>query len=520
MQQESGATQSTWLDSGDFPPSDTVLPERADVCIIGGGIAGISTALNLLQAGRSVVILEKSTLAGGETCRTTAHLSNVIDDRFTEIERLHGKKGSRLAYESHTAAIRRIEELVQELNIDCEFQRLDGYLIPGENFSDDDMQAEFEASVRAGHAGAEYPARCPVSALTSRHCIRYPGQAQFDPIKYLTAIAAEFQKKGGKIYTHTSVETITENGETVIVKTAEGKEIQARDVVMATNSPIAGSVQVQTKQAPYRTYAISVDVPPNTVSRALYWDTLDAYHYIRLKHGNATGGTPDQLIIGGEDHKAGLDKDEDGGNAHFDRLHSWARTHFPGIGPIRDRWSGQVMEPHDGVAFIGLAPGKHHIYMITGDSGMGMTHATLGAMLITDIISGKENEWAELYKPSRISLRSVGTFLAENMTAVKQLGARLAPGEVHSREDLQPGQAAVVRHGMKKVATYRDENGQFREFSADCTHMGCQVEWNPTEKSWDCPCHGSRFNAEDGSVLNGPAVTPLPPYHHAGDTPA
>lgn len=514
MQQESGATQSTWLQSGEFPPSDVGLPQSCDVCIVGGGIAGISTGLSLLQTGRNVIILEKSTLAGGETCRTTAHLSNVIDDRFTEMERLHGKKGSRLSYESHSAAIDRIEQLVKELNIDCEFQRVDGYVIPEENFSDKDMQEEYEASVRAGHTGAVYPAPSPLPSLTTRSCLRYPDQAQFDPIKYLTALAAEFQKQEGKIYTHVSVETITEEDDAVTVKTADGKEVRARDVVMTTNSPIAGSVQIQTKQAPYRTYAITVDVAPGAIPAALYWDTLDAYHYVRLKHGAAAAGTGDQLIVGGEDHKAGLDND---GDARFERLHSWAQKHFPGVGAIRERWSGQVMEPHDGVAFIGLAPGKNHLYMITGDSGMGITHSTLGSLLITDLITGKENPWAELYKPSRISLRSVGTFLAENMTAVKQLGARLTPGEVHSRDELQPGQAAVVRHGMKKVATYRDDNGEFIEFSADCTHMGCQVEWNPTEKSWDCPCHGSRFNAQDGSVLNGPAVAPLPPWQPDAD---
>lgn len=505
MIQDSGSTKSAWLDSAEFPPSDISLPHEIDVCIVGGGIAGITTAWHLLREGRSVAVIERGSLAGGETCRTTAHLSNVIDDRFTEMERIHGREGSRLAYESQNAAINRIETLVNELQIDCEFQRLDGYLIPAKNFDDAAMREEYAATIRAGLVEAEYPAKAPLASAASRPCIRYPDQAQFDPIKYLTALAAHVQNGGGKLFTHKSVTDVSEQDGRMVVTLTEGETITARDVVIATNSPIVGQ-KIHVQQAPYRTYAIAVDVPRDSVPVALYWDTLDAYHYVRLKHGDTAKSEVDQLIIGGEDHKAGTDQQEP--HVHFDALLDWARPRFPRLGDVREKWSGQVMEPVDGVAFIGRSPGKDHIYICTGDSGMGITHGTIAGMLLTDLICGRENPWADLYSPNRVSLRSLPSLVMENMTAVKQLGSHVTRGEVRSRDDIEPGHGAVVRHGMHKVATYRDESGTFHEVSATCTHLGCVVEWNPTEKSWDCPCHGSRFST-DGNVLNGPAKAPL-----------
>jgi len=505
MIQDSGATNSTWLDSGEFPPSDVSLPQECDVCIIGGGMAGLSCAWEFLQAGREVIVLDRGTLAGGVTCRTTAHLSNVIDDRYTEMERLHGSRGSKLAYESHNAAVDHIEEIVSALNIDCDFQRLDGWLIPAENFSDDDMIAEYEATLRAGLEDAEYPARPPLPSISLRSCIRYPRQAQFDPIKYLTHLARALQEKGAKLFTHKTVIDVQEEGKAVQVTLEDNSKITARTVIVATNSPII-SQTVHVRQAPYRSYAIAADMPPSSLPPALIWDTLDSYHYVRLKRGNAAQGEVDQIIIGGEDHKTGLDHDE---GTHFDNLLEWARPRFPGIGTVRARWSGQVMEPSDGVAFIGRIPGYSHVYMTTGDSGMGMTHSVIASMLLRDLATGKDNAWAELYNPARVSLRALPSMMKENLTAISRLGAHLTPGELHSRDDIPPGQGAIIRHGAKKLATYRDESGAFHELSATCTHLGCVVEWNPTEKSWDCPCHGSRFDIT-GTVLTGPAIRPLP----------
>ncbi len=511
MELDSGVTDSTWVDSAEFPPADTGLPATCDVCVIGGGIAGISTAWHLLKEGREVVLLEKGHLAMDATGRTTAHLACVIDDRFTEMERIHGTGGAKLAYESHLAAIEQIDKIVAELEIDCDFQRLDAYLVPADNFDENDMQEEYEAAVRAGFEDAEYPVRAPLQSLVSRPSIRFPRQGQFDPIKYLAAVVRAFQAGGGRVFTHTKVMDVTDENNGVKVVAEDGRELMAGAVVLATNSPIAAP-GVHPKQAPYRTYAIAVDVPGGEIPTALFWDTLDSYHYVRLKRGKAGDGGMDQLIVGGEDHKTGLAQDMD---ERFEALLAWTRQHFPGVGEVRAQWSGQVMEPSDGLGFIGRVPKRDNVYVITGDSGMGMTHGTIGAMLVTDLIAGRDNPWVSLYDPARKSLRSVGELLKENLTAVRRLGAHLTAGEVASRDEIKPGDGAVVRHGLKKVATYRDEAGRFYEHSAACTHQGCVVAWNPLEKSWDCPCHGSRFSTE-GEVLTGPAKIPLPRYEDEG----
>lgn len=507
MIQNSGASNPLWLNSADFPQADVLKEADFEVCVIGGGIAGLSCAYHLLKAGLSVVVVDDGPMAGGETCRTTAHLASAIDDRFQEIERIHGKEGARLAYESHAAAIDRIEQIVNEEQLDCDFQRLDGFLIPADNADEDSMRNEFEAAIRAGVAGVAYPVRPPIDSFAARPCIKFPNQGQFDPIKYLAGMAAAIQRMGGHLVTKVHVENIEEKKDSVSIRTADGREIIAQHAIVATNSPII-SQTVHTRQAPYRTYAIAADIEPGTIPTALFWDTSDPYHYVRLQKGTKAGSDEtDCLIVGGEDHKSGLEQDP---VERFAHLYEWTRQHFPGVGEVRFRWSGQVMEPIDGVAFIGLVPLKQRTYMVTGDSGMGMTHGTMSGIIITDLILKKENPWAELYKPSRVSLRSLPHMVLEHMVDAKRLGAHLTPGQVNSADDVAAGSAAILREGMKKLAVYRDEAGELHQVSATCTHLGCVVGWNPLEKSWDCPCHGSRFSF-DGEVLNGPAVKPLAP---------
>jgi Rieske Fe-S protein len=250
---------------------------------------------------------------------------------------------------------------------------------------------------------------------------------------------------------------------------------------------------IHSKQAAYRTFAIGARVPPGSVPRALYWDTADPYHYVRLQE--------DVLIVGGEDHKTGQ---EDDGSDRFSRLEAWARQRFS-IGPVEFRWSGQVMEPVDGLGYIGRNPGdKGHVFVATGDSGHGMTHGTIAGMLISDMILGRPNDWERLYDPGRKSLRSAAEYVRENVNVARQYVDHMTSGEVRSESDIRPGEGAVIRHGLRKHAVYRDEAGALHRASAVCPHLGCIVHWNSLERTWDCPCHGSRFGI-DGAVLNAPA---------------
>jgi nitrite reductase/ring-hydroxylating ferredoxin subunit len=274
--------------------------------------------------------------------------------------------------------------------------------------------------------------------------------------------------------------------------------------------------QTHIKQAPYRTYAIAAVVPRGSVNKALYWDTPDPYHYVRLQRldeptpGVLKGETSyDALIVGGEDHKTGHEIDAD---ERWRRIEHWMRVRWPQAREVIYRWSGQVLEPTDYAAFIGKNPdGAENVYMASGDSGQGMTHGTIAGMLLTDLIMGRQNLWAEVYDPKRISLRArpLADVARENLDVVFQLAKDyLTPGEVGSDAEIPRGEGRIIRRGAHKLAVYRDENGALHERVAACTHLRCIVHWNPTEKSWDCPCHGSRFDPY-GEVLNGPAVNAL-----------
>ena len=278
--------------------------------------------------------------------------------------------------------------------------------------------------------------------------------------------------------------------------------MRAAFAIVATNSPINDRFAIHSKQAPYRTYAIAASIPEAGVPDALYWDTLDPYHYVRIQPG--AGGRA-WLIAGGEDHKSG---EADDFSARFARLEAWTRQYFPVMGEVAYRWSGQVMEPVDGAPFIGRNHGNQRIFVATGDSGEGMTSGAVAGMLLSSLVQHGEHEWARLYRPQRASLRAVRQYFSENATVLKNFAERFSGGDVSSVEQIAPGQGAIVRMGGKKVAAYREPGGQVRTFSAVCTHAGCIVHWNGLEKCWDCPCHGSQF-ATDGEPLCGPAIYPL-----------
>lgn len=505
MKQDSGKTKSVWLNSGTFPSTDLPNVTHADVCIVGAGFAGLSCAYTLIKKGFRVVVLDDGPPAGGETCRTTAHLASALDDRFMELERLHGEDGSRLAYESHASAIDQIEKIIADENIDCDFQRLSGYLMQSENFSDEDMQKEFAAAQRAGLDKAELMHTSPLKNWSGTYSIKFPNQAQMDPIKYLIALAKVIRDKGGAIIWNQFVKEVQEAEDHVKIVLDNGGEISSTHCIVATNAPIV-SLEMQLKQAPYRTYAIAVDISDDNLPEGLFWDTIDPYHYVRkLKSDGSEEDGKDLLIVGGEDHKTGMAADQED---RFNKLYKWTKEHFHGIGEIRFRWSGQVMEPIDGLGFIGLAPGMKRTYISTGDSGMGLTHAAIASTLIPDLIEEKENPWAKLYDPSRKTLKSFSTAIKEHITALPRLMAHLTPGEISNIDKLENNSGAIVRDGLKKVAVYKDAHGNVTKLSATCTHLGCIVKWNSVERTWDCPCHGSRFKT-DGTVINGPATKPL-----------
>jgi glycine/D-amino acid oxidase-like deaminating enzyme/nitrite reductase/ring-hydroxylating ferredoxin subunit len=509
MKTDNGQTTSVWMRTADVqqqPPLNS--DAQADVVIVGAGIAGLTTAYLLTKEGKRVVVLDDGPVAGGDTCRTTAHLSNALDDRYYELERLHGEAGARLAAESHTAAIDRIEAIVNEEKIDCDFARVDGYLFvpPG----DDPAQLgdELRAAHRAGLHEVEHVERAPIESFDTGAALRFPRQGQFHILKYLNGLTEAVKRSGGEIYTQTHASEIAGGEGKARVETSNGAIVTAGAVVVATNSPVNDRVAIHTKQAGYRTYVVGARIGRSSVPSILLWDTPDPYHYVRVQRVEGVGETGgyDVLIVGGEDHKTGQ---EDDGEERFRCLEEWTRERFPQIESFEFRWSGQVMEPVDGLAFIGQNPlDSDNVYIATGDSGHGMTHGTIAGILLTDLILGRENKWAELYDPSRKTLGAIRDFAEENLNVAAQYTDLLTPGEISDVAELKAGDGAIIRRGLTKVACYRDESGALHERSAICTHLGCVVQWNSLEKTFDCPCHGSRFQT-DGHVVNGPALNAL-----------
>jgi glycine/D-amino acid oxidase-like deaminating enzyme/nitrite reductase/ring-hydroxylating ferredoxin subunit len=508
MHSDSGATQSLWMATASTPPFEPLHDDvRAHVCIVGAGIAGLTTAYLLQREGRAVVVVDDGPVGGGETGRTTAHLSNALDDRYFQIAKLFGDKGARMAAESHTAAIQRIEAIAAQEDIDCDFERLDGFLFLAKGDKRKTLDKELDATHQAGLTDTGIFERAPLDAFDTGPVLRFPRQGQFHPLKYLTGLARAFVRDGGRIYCGTKVKGI-EDGEPCVVKTADDHTIRAEAVVVATNSPVNDWMVMHTKQAPYRTYVVGVRVPKGSIPHMLLWDTADPYHYVRLQSADDPAADYEILIVGGEDHKTGQASDTD---ERFTCLEEWTRERFPMAGQVEYRWSGQVMEPVDKMAYIGRNPGSdEHIYIVTGDSGNGMTHGTIAGILLTDLIMGRENPWAELYDPSRISLRSAPEYARENLNVAEQYSRWVTPGDVGNVDEIPLDSGAVLRRGRHKIAVYRAPDGTLCERSAVCTHLYCIVDWNDTEKTWDCPCHGSRFD-RFGKVVNGPAIMDLEP---------
>jgi glycine/D-amino acid oxidase-like deaminating enzyme/nitrite reductase/ring-hydroxylating ferredoxin subunit len=511
-----GDTTSIWMGTFDVPSFPSLgASARCDVCVIGAGIAGLSVAYFLSKAGKKVIVVDDGPIGGGESGRTTAHLTNAMDDRIYVLEHVHGAEGARQIVESHGAAVDAIERIVRDESIDCDFQRVDGYLFLGDGDSERVLDEELAAAHRVGLASVTKLPRVPNVDYNLGPCLRFPDQAQFHILKYLAGLTRAIVMRGGRVYCDTHVSGV-EGGSPCKVKTSAKHSITADAVCVCTNASITDMFKTHMKQAPYRTFVVAAVVPRGSVPAGLYWDTPDPYHYVRLQRletpvpGALAGDTSyDALIVGGEDHKTAHEDDAD---ERWLRLERWMRERWPQAREIIYKWSGQILEPNDYAAFIGRNPdGAENVYMASGDSGQGMTHGTIAGMLLSDLVLGRPNDWTTVYDPKRVSLRARPSeeFTKENAdVAIQYVKDRVSPGDVHSENDIPRGEGRLIRRGLNKLAAYCDDRGTLHVRSALCTHLKCVVQWNTAEKTWDCPCHGSRFDPY-GKVVNGPAVSDL-----------
>jgi glycine/D-amino acid oxidase-like deaminating enzyme/nitrite reductase/ring-hydroxylating ferredoxin subunit len=477
---------------------------ECDLVVVGSGIAGLSSAYEASRFGWRVIVIERhETIGGVMTPRTTAHLASELDDYYYYLIKAVGEEDARTYYESQVAAINRIEAVCRDEGIDADFTRLDGLLVPAEAGHTHELEQEYDACQTLG-VDVEWVDEAPVPLPEGTRALRFPNQGRFHPLKYVRGLTRAIEGRGGRIHGGTVYSSHKEEDGGVTLETEDGHTIRAKAAMFATNSPVNDKVTIHTKYVPDRTYVVAGPVPKGSVPDVLLWDTLEAYHYVRLQ---PLSETEDLLIVGGEDHRSGEANDMDERFAH---LESWTRERYPSFAGARYRWSGQVLEPVDFMPYSGRNPGDRDIYIHTGDSGQGMTNGVAGAINFAALLFEQKAHFAEVLDPSRKP--KAGTSLSDFLTGrahdVKNLTEHLTGGEISSIDELAPGEGAIIRRGMAKIAAYRAEDGTVIERSAVCTHVGCIIHWNGLEKCWDCPCHGSQFQP-DGSVINGPAVEPL-----------
>lgn len=480
-------------DASTFPRLEADL--SVDVAVVGGGITGVTAALLLAEAGQRVALLEGRQIAAGVTGHTTAHLTEAIDLRYHRIEGKFGRDAAKLVRESSRAAIEKIATLSSSCLDGCEFKRLPGYLFAADAAGVAEIETEREAAKRAG---AEVDLGVVPLSLAAGPGLCFRNQARIDPVRYVGALAQKVPRASAHVFERTQVVEI-EPGEPCRLRLEHGPTVSARAIVLATHAPFS-KVSFQLKISQYRSYALAG--PLADFPEALFWDTQDPYHYLRP----AIVGGQRQLIIGGEDHKTG--KAPDGPpDQPFTNLRAYAAT--LGMQP-NAYWSAQVVESVDGLPFIGPPAASEPVHVATGFAGNGMTFGTLAAMMLTDALLGVANPYAELYRAGRFKpLASLGSVVSENV----DFPTHLVTDPLHASERFEPanlaaGDGCVVRVDGARLAVYRDQGGRLHALSAICTHLGCQVAFNSVERSWDCPCHGSRFDI-DGAVLDGPATKPL-----------
>ncbi|KAK5997719.1 Putative Rieske 2Fe-2S iron-sulfur YhfW-like protein [Cladobotryum mycophilum] len=520
-----GGTDAVWVHKDPYsnrPQFQSLSSDlETEICVIGAGIAGISIAYELVSRGHEVTLVEGRDVISGESGRTSGHLSTALDDHYTSIKKKHGLNGAQAAAESHQWAVNRIGEVAKELNIECEYRRVPGYEISqyernDKNHESDakDIKSEAELAKQLG-LSVEFREGLEVRGWTGKPDQRdgavFSDQAAFHPTKYLVGILNWLKQQSTfQCFTGTRVMSVEEQGLGIVgnkqakVTTESGHTIKCDHAVEATCVPLQ-KLSIIVEMEFNRTYCIAIRVPRDSVEDCFIYDSADPYHYIRL---TACDDQFNYMIVGGGDHKVGQESPA----GRYEELEQWTRDRFPQAGAVDYRWSGQIYEPVDHVAFIGQNQGNQCIYVVTGDSGNGLTHGVIAGRLIADLVDKKDNPWTELYSPSRLlSIAKSAPSMIANDIQVNTQYKRFLESDIQDIEDLTPGTGGILNKpslGQMPTAIYRDENGKTIKMSALCPHLKGVVCWNPAERTFDCPIHGSRFSST-GVCLNGPAKTNL-----------
>jgi glycine/D-amino acid oxidase-like deaminating enzyme/nitrite reductase/ring-hydroxylating ferredoxin subunit len=495
-----GKPISFWIDS----TSETTYPAlgsivSVDVAIIGGGIVGLTAATLLKRAGKTVSVIESRQIVTGVSGHTTAKITSLHQLIYADLIKQIGEQKARLYAESNQAAIEFMASLVAKEQIDCDFSRQSAYTFTESEDDLDQIQDEVAAALKLGLPATFVQETSLPFALAG--AIKFENQAQFHVRKYLLHLAKNISGNGSYLFENTRVQKV-EEGNPCQVETDQGV-ITAQDVIVATNLPILDQGLFFAKTYPSRSYIVGAKIDPAKAPQGMYIGSKKHSSYsIRT--------TPDNgdllLLVGGEGHKVGTVTNTE---ECYQKLENYARDRFS-IDTFAYRWSNQDMVSFDKLPYIGnLTPFNHHIYVATGFSLWGMSKGTMAGMLLSDLILGQDNPYAQLYDATRATPFLTQQSVKQGIdVASRWIGDRFKGLQSSSFSELTHGEGKLLTIDNEKVAVYRDEQGTVHAVSAVCTHLACIVSWNNAEKSWDCACHGSRFSC-DGKVIQGPAVKDL-----------
>ncbi|MEX0659962.1 MAG: FAD-dependent oxidoreductase [Egibacteraceae bacterium] len=495
-----GTHGSYWIDSTPHPGFPALAGDEAgDVAVLGAGIVGLTVALLLAEAGRSVVLVDAGPVAGGVSGHTTAKVTVGHSTIYSPITERMGATAARVYAESNSAALAHMATTVERLGIDCDWEPADSYLWAQTPDQADTLRAEAQAATAAG-LPATFVSDVALPWPTTG-AVRLTGQAQFHPRRYLLGLADALVAAGGRIFTGSRATDVDDASPCTV--TTVGGRVSAAHVIVATHMPFLDRGGFFSKVHPYREHVVTLRVPPGAVPRGMFLYAGSPTRSLRT----IPDGDGALLLVSGEKHRTGEEPRTD---ERYRRLIDWAGEHFP-VGAVTHRWSTQDTYSLDGLPYVGrLTRRSDRLLTATGFNAWGMTGGTLAAMLLADQVAGRDNPWASLYDANRVGpSTAIKTFVTENVEVGKHFFAdRLSKEGPDRVEDLGPGDGAVLKVDGDDVAVCRDADGAVHAVSATCTHLGCLVSWNRGETSWDCPCHGSRF-APDGAVLHGPAVRDL-----------
>lgn len=498
-------TKSYWRDSvklPEFPSLDKDI--EVDVCIVGGGITGITSAYLLANEGKKVAILEADQLLGGTTGHTTAKITAQHDLIYDELITNMGKSKARLYYEANMEALKFIKNTVETLNIDCDFKEQDSYVYSTTDEYEEKVKKEVRAYEKLSIDGGLVE-KLPFD-LGIRNAVVMRNQAQFHPLKYLVKLVDEITEKGVQIFSNTTAVNI-ETGENPTVLTSKDFRVTAKYVLACSHFPFfEGLGLYSTRMYADRAYIVAAK-PKKNFPGGMYISADKPTRSVR----SVTINGEEMVLLVGESHKTGQSTDT---MKHFDALEEFGQSVF-GLEDISYRWSAQDLTTLDKVPYIGeITPGQPNILIATGFRKWGMSNGTAAALLMKDIVLGKKNSFRELYTPSRFyATPSIKNFLVQNANVAGHLIKGKLQTSNTDPNTLENDEGAVIRINGERKGAYRDQEGKLHIVDTTCTHVGCEVEWNSGERSWDCPCHGSRFTYT-GDVIEGPAEKPLQKYDY------